>query len=132
MTDRALLPAGGSVTVDPLANDEDPNNLVLVLQDVTVPDGSGLHVWEDQGVQTRPVFEGRPGLDRVFRIVIAGAATSSRSAAIATQDLRSGAVAVLMVAFLLRETFVLDERQRQAALVVMVAAALVWAVQLFS
>lgn len=44
MADRALLPAGGSVTVDPLANDEDPSNLVLVLQDVTVPDGSGLHV----------------------------------------------------------------------------------------
>ncbi|MBU4214866.1 MAG: cadherin-like domain-containing protein, partial [Actinobacteria bacterium] len=44
MADRALLPAGGSVTIDPLANDEDPNNLVLVLQGVDVPEGSGLHV----------------------------------------------------------------------------------------
>jgi len=44
MGDIAYLPAGGSVTVDPLANDEDPNGLVLVLQSVTVPDGSGLRV----------------------------------------------------------------------------------------
>ncbi len=40
--DRALLPAGGEVTVDPLANDEDPSGGVLVLQDVLVPDGVGL------------------------------------------------------------------------------------------
>ncbi|WP_307802580.1 Ig-like domain-containing protein [Cellulomonas dongxiuzhuiae] len=42
--DLALLPAGGEVTVDPLANDEDPANNVLVLQTVTVPEGSGLQV----------------------------------------------------------------------------------------
>ena len=40
--DRALLPAGGQVTLDPLANDEDPNGGVLVLQSVDVPDGYGL------------------------------------------------------------------------------------------
>ncbi|MEN0129954.1 MAG: fibronectin type III domain-containing protein [Brevundimonas sp.] len=42
--DRAFLPAGGEVTVDPLANDSDPSGGVLVLQDVEVPAGSGLHV----------------------------------------------------------------------------------------
>jgi len=42
--DLALLPAGGVVTVDPLANDEDPANNVLVLQSVTAPEGSGLQV----------------------------------------------------------------------------------------
>ena len=42
--DRAFLPSGGQVTVDPLANDEDPAGNVLVLQDVTVPDGYGLKV----------------------------------------------------------------------------------------
>ncbi|HEY0119169.1 MAG TPA: Ig-like domain-containing protein [Cellulomonas sp.] len=41
--DRALLPAGGQVTLDPLANDEDPSGGVLVLQSVDVPDGYGLH-----------------------------------------------------------------------------------------
>ncbi|MBO0925433.1 fibronectin type III domain-containing protein [Cellulomonas sp. zg-ZUI199] len=42
--DLALLPAGGEVTIDPLANDEDPADNVLVLQSVTVPEGSGLQV----------------------------------------------------------------------------------------
>ncbi|MFC0646260.1 Ig-like domain-containing protein [Cellulomonas phragmiteti] len=42
--DLALLPAGGVVTIDPLANDEDPANNVLVLQGVTTPEGSGLQV----------------------------------------------------------------------------------------
>ena len=42
--DLALLPAGGQVTVDPLANDEDPADNVLVLQHVTAPEGSGLQV----------------------------------------------------------------------------------------
>ncbi len=42
VSDRALLPAGGEVTIDPLANDEDPNGGVLVLQSVDVPDGYGL------------------------------------------------------------------------------------------
>ncbi|HWJ83823.1 MAG TPA: Ig-like domain-containing protein, partial [Cellulomonas sp.] len=38
--DRAFLPAGGEVTIDPLSNDSDPAGNVLVLQSVTVPDGS--------------------------------------------------------------------------------------------
>ncbi|UCN16058.1 fibronectin type III domain-containing protein [Cellulomonas iranensis] len=42
--DVALLPAGGSVTIDPLANDEDPADNVLVLQSVTTPEDSGLQV----------------------------------------------------------------------------------------
>ncbi|UZN05354.1 Ig-like domain-containing protein [Cellulomonas sp. S1-8] len=42
--DLALLPAGGEVTIDPLANDEDPANNVLVLQSVTTPEDSGLQV----------------------------------------------------------------------------------------
>lgn len=42
--DLALLPAGGEVTVDPLANDEDPADSVLVLQTVTAPEDSGLQV----------------------------------------------------------------------------------------
>ena len=37
--DVALLPAGGSVLVDPLANDEDADNDVLVLQSVDAPPG---------------------------------------------------------------------------------------------
>ncbi len=42
--DVALLPAGGSVTIDPLANDEDPADNVLVLQSVSTPEDSGLQV----------------------------------------------------------------------------------------
>ena len=42
--DLALLPPGGEVTVNPLVNDIDPGGGVLVLQSVTVPDGSGLRV----------------------------------------------------------------------------------------
>lgn len=42
--DRAFLPPGGEVTVDPLVNDSDPAGSVLVLQSVDVPDGSGLQV----------------------------------------------------------------------------------------
>lgn len=42
--DRAYLPAGGEVTVDPLANDTDPAGGVLVLQSVEAPADSGLRV----------------------------------------------------------------------------------------
>ncbi|MFC0715144.1 Ig-like domain-containing protein [Cellulomonas biazotea] len=42
--DRAYLPPGGEVTVDPLENDSDPAGSVLVLQSVEVPAGSGLRV----------------------------------------------------------------------------------------
>ena len=42
--DAAFLPAGGQVTIDPLANDSDPAGNVLVVQDVAVPSGSGLKV----------------------------------------------------------------------------------------
>ncbi|MDO8122485.1 fibronectin type III domain-containing protein [Isoptericola sp. b490] len=42
--DVALLPPGGEVVVDPLANDVDPGGAVLVLQSVDVPEGSGLEV----------------------------------------------------------------------------------------
>src|SRR5690625_4589419 len=42
--DIAMLPPGGEVTIDPLANDIDPTRGVLVLQSVDVPDDSGLQV----------------------------------------------------------------------------------------
>ena len=42
--DRALLPGGGQVTLDPLANDEDPAGGVLVLQSVDGAEGTGLRV----------------------------------------------------------------------------------------
>ncbi|WP_448061131.1 Ig-like domain-containing protein [Cellulomonas hominis] len=42
--DTAYLPAGGTVTVDPLANDTDPAGGVLVLQSVAAPADSGLQV----------------------------------------------------------------------------------------
>ncbi len=42
--DVALLPPGGEVTVDPLANDVDPSGGVLVLQSVDIPEGSGVEV----------------------------------------------------------------------------------------
>ncbi|WP_051681713.1 fibronectin type III domain-containing protein [Cellulomonas sp. HZM] len=42
--DRAFLPAGGEVTIDPLANDSDPAGGVLVLQQVDAPSGSPLRV----------------------------------------------------------------------------------------
>ncbi|MFH5823506.1 Ig-like domain-containing protein [Georgenia sp. AZ-5] len=42
--DSALLPAGGSVAVDVLANDEDPSGRLLAVQQVDVPEGSGLVV----------------------------------------------------------------------------------------
>lgn len=40
--DVALLPAGGEVLVDVLANDTDPGGGVLVVQSVNVPAGSGI------------------------------------------------------------------------------------------
>ncbi|WP_250445540.1 fibronectin type III domain-containing protein [Actinotalea sp. C106] len=40
--DVALLPPGGEVTIDPLANDVDPAGGILVLQSVEVPQGTGL------------------------------------------------------------------------------------------
>lgn len=40
--DLALLPPGGEVTIDPLANDTDTSGGVLVLQSVDVPPDSGL------------------------------------------------------------------------------------------
>ncbi|WP_345218595.1 Ig-like domain-containing protein [Georgenia halophila] len=42
--DTALLPAGGAVLVDVLANDEDPSGRLLAVQQVTVPPDSGLVV----------------------------------------------------------------------------------------
>lgn len=42
--DLALLPPGGEVTIDPLANDVDPAGGVLVLQHVEAPTDSGLRV----------------------------------------------------------------------------------------
>ncbi|MGY4642928.1 Ig-like domain-containing protein [Cellulomonas sp. URHB0016] len=42
--DRALLPAGGEVTVDPLANDSDPAGKVLVLLSVDGGEAAGLKV----------------------------------------------------------------------------------------
>lgn len=42
--DIALLPPGGEITINPLANDIDPTRGVLVLQSVEVPDDSGLRV----------------------------------------------------------------------------------------
>ena len=44
--DVALLPAGGSVLIDPLANDEDPDNDVVVIQSVDASDG--LRVQQSQ------------------------------------------------------------------------------------
>ncbi|MEE6282402.1 Ig-like domain-containing protein [Georgenia sp. MJ170] len=42
--DVALLPAGGQVLVDVLANDEDPSGEVLAVRSITVPDGVHLDV----------------------------------------------------------------------------------------
>ncbi|WP_407343921.1 Ig-like domain-containing protein [Pengzhenrongella phosphoraccumulans] len=42
--DRALLPPGGEVSVDPLANDVDPAGGILVLQSVEAPAESGLRL----------------------------------------------------------------------------------------
>ena len=42
--DRAYLPAGGEVTIDPLANDVDPAGGVLVLQSVEAPPDAGLRL----------------------------------------------------------------------------------------
>ena len=42
--DLALLPDGGEVTIDPLANDVDFSGSVLAVQSVDVPAGSGLRV----------------------------------------------------------------------------------------
>ena len=42
--DTALLPPGGEVTVDPLANDVDPAGGVLVVQSVEVPAETGLQI----------------------------------------------------------------------------------------
>lgn len=44
VSDVALLPAGGQVTVAPLANDIDPNGGVLVITGVTTSDASTLSV----------------------------------------------------------------------------------------
>ena len=42
--DVALLPPGGEVTIDPLANDTDPSGGVLVVESVELPEGSPLRV----------------------------------------------------------------------------------------
>lgn len=42
--DRAFLPAGGEVTIDPLANDSDPAGEMLVLQSVDTSAADGLSV----------------------------------------------------------------------------------------
>ncbi|MGN7198858.1 Ig-like domain-containing protein [Arthrobacter sp. SAFR-044] len=42
--DVALMPAGGSVLLDPLANDSDPSGGVLVLQSVKLPDNATVSV----------------------------------------------------------------------------------------
>ncbi|WP_456825481.1 Ig-like domain-containing protein [Cellulomonas sp. P5_E12] len=42
--DKAYLPPGGEVTIDPLENDSDAEGKVLVLQSVEVPEGTGLKV----------------------------------------------------------------------------------------
>lgn len=42
--DRALLPPGGEVTIDPLANDHDPAGGTLVVQSVDVPAETGLRI----------------------------------------------------------------------------------------
>lgn len=42
--DRALLPPGGEVTIDPLANDVDPAGGVLAVRSVEVAEGSGLRL----------------------------------------------------------------------------------------
>ena len=42
--DVALLPVGGNVLVDPLANDSDPSGGVLVLQSVTLPENASVSV----------------------------------------------------------------------------------------
>ncbi|QDB78908.1 tandem-95 repeat protein [Georgenia wutianyii] len=42
--DVGLLPAGGQVLVDVLANDEDPSGQLLAVRQVDVPEGSGLSV----------------------------------------------------------------------------------------
>ena len=44
VSDRALLPAGGSTLVDVLANDSDPAGGVLVVQSVEAPEESGVGV----------------------------------------------------------------------------------------
>ena len=49
--DQAFLPAGGEVTLDPLANDTDPAGKVLVLQSVDAPDGLSVAVLEHHLVQ---------------------------------------------------------------------------------
>lgn len=77
------------------------------------------------------MFEGRPDLDRVLRIVLAVSAVLLIVAAIATRDLRAGAVGVFIVAFTLREAFVLDDRQRQGTVIIMVASVAVWLVEAF-
>ena len=42
--DVALLPVGGSVLLDPLANDSDPSGGVLVLQSVSLPENATASV----------------------------------------------------------------------------------------
>ncbi|MDQ0801900.1 Ig-like domain-containing protein [Arthrobacter sp. SLBN-112] len=42
--DVALMPTGGSVLLDPLANDSDPSGGVLVLQSVKIPDNAPVSV----------------------------------------------------------------------------------------
>lgn len=44
VSDTALLPPGGSVAVDAIANDTDPGGGVLAVQSIDVPDGYGLQV----------------------------------------------------------------------------------------
>lgn len=44
VSDRAMLPNGGEVTIEPTANDSDPNGFVLVLTSVEAEEGSSLRL----------------------------------------------------------------------------------------
>lgn len=59
--DVAMLPAGGQVVADPLANDSDPLGGVLVLQNVSVPTGAGVAATVVAHNQVRITDQGSTG-----------------------------------------------------------------------
>lgn len=82
-------------------------------------------------MRPKPLFADRPHLDRVVRAIALLGFLALFAVAVATADIRIGALAVGLAAFALRETFELDETRDRAALLVFWGCVMTWVVFTF-
>lgn len=76
--DVALLPAGGDVTIDPLANDFDPGGGVLVVQSVDVAPDAGITVEIVQRAQLRISAPSGLAGERTFTYTVSNGKASAK------------------------------------------------------